>query len=363
MCAVLGDNPGIYKALRRVQTSSGVGLAPCIKSGMDDRGYPTAMSIGLMAGDEECYTTFSALFDPVIARLHGAPASGSLQAALAPLDLAALSRMQLDEDGTHVLAVRVDLRRNLGGLRFLPCSSQAERRDVEQLLVQGMLRLGSGDYLPLPWSESFLPKPGGMSREEESRLRNEGLLFSEPSTVAQLAASLGRDWPDARGVFAADQRGLHVWCNEEDHLRFVASQEGGDLQGAFIRAIQSAEGFEEEVKRNGCKGFARNERLGIVTASPEHLGTGLRCTVTVRLPQLGSRGCVTKLCEALHLEATWKSSMGAWDVANRPTLQPSQADLVNSVVVSCARLVRLERQIETGCAVDGEFEELLAARG
>ena len=37
-------------------TSGGVNLAQCIKTGIDNPGHPHIKTVGLTAGDEECYT-------------------------------------------------------------------------------------------------------------------------------------------------------------------------------------------------------------------------------------------------------------------------------------------------------------------
>ena len=43
----------------------------CIQTGVDNPGHPFIMTVGLTAGDEECYDTFKELFDPVIdSKLH-----------------------------------------------------------------------------------------------------------------------------------------------------------------------------------------------------------------------------------------------------------------------------------------------------
>ena len=40
-------------------------------SGVDNPGHPFIMTVGLVAGDEESYSTFSELFDSVISGRHG----------------------------------------------------------------------------------------------------------------------------------------------------------------------------------------------------------------------------------------------------------------------------------------------------
>lgn len=41
-----------------------------IQTGVDNPGHPFIMTVGCVAGDEECYDTFADLFDPVIEARH-----------------------------------------------------------------------------------------------------------------------------------------------------------------------------------------------------------------------------------------------------------------------------------------------------
>ena len=57
-------------------TSFGVTLDKCIRTGVENKGHPTIKTVGMSAGDEECYTVFADIFDPVIALRHGGYAKG-----------------------------------------------------------------------------------------------------------------------------------------------------------------------------------------------------------------------------------------------------------------------------------------------
>lgn len=64
LARVLRDDPTLYNDHREVFTQTGVGLGRLIKPGMHHIGAER-MS-GIIAGDEESYTAFERLFDPVI---------------------------------------------------------------------------------------------------------------------------------------------------------------------------------------------------------------------------------------------------------------------------------------------------------
>ena len=44
-----------------------------------------------------------------------------------------------------------------------------------------------------------------------------------------------RDWPEGRGIFHNAEKTFLVWVNEEDQLRIISMQQGGDVKGVFER--------------------------------------------------------------------------------------------------------------------------------
>eukprot|EP00929_Paragymnodinium_shiwhaense_P030115 TRINITY_DN17119_c0_g1_i1.p1 TRINITY_DN17119_c0_g1~~TRINITY_DN17119_c0_g1_i1.p1 ORF type:complete len:206 (-),score=42.85 TRINITY_DN17119_c0_g1_i1:191-808(-) len=194
-----------------------------------------------------------------------------------------------------------------------------------------------GDYKPLAWSQSYDANPGGMTLNEQARLRSQGLCFSEPTGGTKLAGGFGRGWPDARGVFLTEKEDLAIWANEEDHLRFVACQEGSDLQAAFLRAWHCAQKLESQ----GVN-YASSDALGTLTALPENLGCGaVTCVVTLRLCSVTFKPDFKSLCDELGVSATPRA--GVWDIVLSPSARRgSEVDLINKMVTACTKLVELE---------------------
>ncbi len=46
---------------------------------------------------------------------------------------------------------------------------------------------------------------------------------------------MGRDWPDARGIWHNNNKTFLVWVNEEDHTRVISMQKGGNMKEVFTR--------------------------------------------------------------------------------------------------------------------------------
>jgi protein-arginine kinase len=125
-----------------------------------------------------------------------------------------------------------------------------------------------------------------MSEEKQAELRGNGNLFQEPTGPALLAsAGAGRDWPNNRGIFCADSGKFFVWCNEEDHMRIISMEEGGDIVGIFERWSRGIETMRKCIEEQGS-GFQFDNHFGYIHTCPSNLGTGLRASSMILLPML-----------------------------------------------------------------------------
>merc|ERR1719253_211854 len=303
MADVLKHDAGIYEALKGRLTENGVTLAQCIKTGMDNRGHAMIRTVGMVAGDEESYETFRELFDPVIALRHGGYSAGSAHET--DLDVSKLSKARVDPSGKYVVSTRVRTQRGIRGRCLPPSCTKQERREVERTLTKALLELEDelkGSYFPLAGSYSYVPKPGGMTAEQQSALEAEHLLFHEPDSTLLLASGVGRHWPDGRGVFANAAKTLAVWVNEQDHARIVATEAGADVRAAFERLFAAATSLHDAVQTDGAE-FMHSDRLGFLSVCPSNLGTGLHARVTMKVPLLSARADFKDLCAGLRLQA------------------------------------------------------------
>jgi len=101
-----------------------------------------------------------------------------------------------------------------------------------------------------------------MPEEMVKELRGNGNLFQEPTGPALLAAAgAGRDWPNNRGIFCADSRKFFVWVNEEDHMRIISMEEGGDIVGIFSRWSKGVEKMRTVLEELGS-GFQFDDHFG-----------------------------------------------------------------------------------------------------
>merc|ERR1719192_2235335 len=240
MANQLKKNPKLWDKLKNKKTKNGVTFAKCIKTGMDNPGHPMIKTVGMVAGDEESYTVFADLFDPVIAERHNGYPPDAKQPT--NLDINQLLDTVIDTSPGKriVLTTRVRTGRSVRGIKLPPSCSFEERRKLEALVTKGLLTMSGdlkGEYFPLHGSRSFPAKPNGMSIEKEEELRNNGNLFQEPDSTLLLASGYGRHWPDARGIYHNEAANCFVWVNEEDQMRIVSMQKDDNIQEVFARFV------------------------------------------------------------------------------------------------------------------------------
>merc|ERR1719359_1499890 len=156
MAEELMKNPGIYDRLKTKKTTMGVGLAKCMKTGVDNPGHPQIKTVGLVAGDEESYTVFKELFDPIIAARHNGYAVDAVQPT--DLDIGKLSSSDTDPYNKYVLTSRVRTGRSVRGFKLPPVISFEDRRRLEDVVVKALCGMEGdlkGDYFPLHGSQSY----------------------------------------------------------------------------------------------------------------------------------------------------------------------------------------------------------------
>jgi len=354
MAEVIQNDPSIYTGLKGIRTRGGVSLARCLKTGIDNCGHPMIKTVGLVAGDAECYEAFAKLFEPVLRAAHP---GCSLQAKHpSDLDCSKVSDEPMDPMGGHVLSVRVRCQRNLSGMRFPPAASLEERREVERSLARAFEALTgefAGEYRPLPGSRNQTARNDDIDPAEAHQLADEDFLFTAPDSPVVLASGTGRDWPQARGVFVSRGRDLAAWVNEEDHLRLWAMQSGQDLKAVLRRYCQAEAALHASLRQDG-HGFASSSRFGFLTVCPSKVGTAMQAEVTAKLPLLSSQPGFKALCRRLKLQGHVADPGigGIWDLSNSERLGISEVDQVNTMIGSTRQLVALESRLARGEEVD-----------
>ncbi|XP_072303005.1 creatine kinase, testis isozyme-like [Eucyclogobius newberryi] len=337
----------MYASLRERVTSSGVTIDQVIQTGVDNPGHPFIMTVGCVAGDEETYEVFKELLDPVIEDRHG----GYKPSDKHKTDLNAENLKGGDDlDPAYVLSSRVRTGRSVRGFALPPHCSRGERRAIESLSIEVLDSLSDdlkGKYYALK----------NMTQEEQQQLIDDHFLFDKPVSPLLLSAGMGRDWPDARGIWHNDNKTFLVWVNEEDHLRVISMQKGGKIKEVFSRFCTGLTKIEALFKQRGHD-FMWNQHLGYILTCPSNLGTGLRAGVHVKLPNMSKHPEFEEVLKRLKLQKRGTGGVdtaavgGVFDISNADRLGFSEVELVQTVVDGIKLLIKMEKCLENGQTID-----------
>ncbi|KAK1339556.1 hypothetical protein QTO34_020239 [Cnephaeus nilssonii] len=196
-----------------------------------------------------------------------------------------------------------------------------------------------------------------MTDAEQQQLIDDHFLFDKPVSPLLLASGMARDWPDARGIWHNDNKTFLVWINEEDHLRVISMQKGGNMKEVFTRFCNGLTQIETLFKSKNYE-FMWNPHLGYILTCPSNLGTGLRAGVHIKLPHLGQHEKFAEVLKRLRLQKRGTGGVdtaavgGVFDISNADRLGFSEVELVQMVVDGVKLLIEMEQRLEQGQAID-----------
>merc|ERR1711887_387533 len=233
---------------------------------------------GIYAGDWDTYKVFSDVFDPLIQDYHGISADS---VHTSDMDV---SKIKGNIDPTApVHSTRIRVGRSIDGFGLSPGITKEQRLGVENLMKKAFANLTgdlAGTYFPLT----------GMAEKVRQQLVDDHFLFVSGDRNLKVAG-MERDWPEGRGIFHNKDKTFLTWVNEEDQLRIISMQSGGDVRGVFDRLARGIKAVGDSVKAESGKDFMLDAKYGYIHSclsprrpsrldqgGPEALGSSLRGT-------------------------------------------------------------------------------------
>mmetsp|Transcript_27784 Transcript_27784/g.26597 ORF Transcript_27784/g.26597 Transcript_27784/m.26597 type:complete len:475 (-) Transcript_27784:400-1824(-) len=344
--------PEVFEKLKDVKSAKGYSLSNAIMTGV----VTPHLGVGATAGDEDCWELFKDLYYPIIKEWHGYDPETQVH----PVDLDPTKLVFTDEQkatfNEYVASTRIRAARNISGFSLPTGASIEDRAGVEKVLqgafggLEGEL---AGKYYEL----------GALTDEQRDFLLERGFLFQIPTAKNLLTgAGAARSWPDNRGIFHNDAQTALAWVNEEDHCRIISMELGGDIPSVFTRFCALSNAIKISAEANGAK-LMWNEKLGFLGTCPSNLGTGLRASVMVCLPQFNKlmegenhadKELLDTVCSAFDLQPRGSSgehspAVGAkFDVSNKQRLGLSEVQLVQKMIDGVSKVVELEKLLAAG---------------
>jgi protein-arginine kinase len=282
---------------------------------------------GIYAGDEDSYLDFADIFDPLICEYHGLPAGFK---HVSNMNVEDIKGNVATEVPVH--SVRIRVGRSIQGFGLSPGITKDQRVGVEKLMASAFPKFAgdlAGSYYPLT----------GMDEKVRQQLVDDHFLFMSGDPNLKVAG-MERDWPEGRGIFHNAAKTFLVWINEEDQLRIISMQQGGDVRGVFERLSRGIKTVQDSVKAESGKDFQLSDKFGYIHSCPTNLGTGMRASVHVDLPGWTKEGlpALQKRCEELSVQprGTRGESGGqtghTYDISNKHRLGHSEVSLVQTMI-------------------------------
>ena len=254
------------------------------------------------------------------------------------------------------LSMRVRVGRNLNGFRLPGAMDKEERIKFERRMLpafdQIIKKYGGAVYSLTPnFGEEM--NPNLISKDKYRELIDAHVMFKDMSADPYLkSAGISNDWPFGRGCWQSVDKTRIIWFGEEDHLRIMCMRKGSDLNEVFtdlkdvLDAVESIEGLA----------FARDDIYGFVTSCPSNLGTGMRASVHLKLPNMTMDGTDTKLrevCRPLGLsvrgiggEHTPIGKDGTVDISPSSRLFIKENEIISKLYDGVKQLTVIEKNLK-----------------
>jgi len=320
----------VFDKLKNKKTNLNATLLDVIQSGVAN----LDSGVGIYAPDAESYSVFADLFNPIIEDYHGGFKPTDKHPASNFGDPETLG--DVDPEGKYVVSTRVRCGRSLQGYPFNPCLTESQYIEMENKVSSTLGGLDGelkGTYYPLT----------GMTKEVQTQLIDDHFLFKEGDRFLQ-EANACRYWPTGRGIYHNNDKTFLVWVNEEDHLRIISMQKGGDLLAIYKRLVNAVNDIEKRLP------FSHDNRLGFLTFCPTNLGTTVRASVHIALPKLAANLPQLEAVAAkynLQVRGTrgehTESEGGIYDISNKRRLGLTEYEAVREMYDGIAELIKLEK--------------------
>jgi len=271
-------------------------LYRCCKTGIDN----ADSGLGCYAMTPQDYGTFAKFFEPLIRDYHGAAADAK---HITDWDASGVGEggvLDVTKLGLKELSMRVRVGRNLKQFNLPGMMDKKERVLFEKTMLKAFAALiampeyGGAVYSLTPEFGTEEANPNKISKEKYEELVKAHVMFKDMDEDPYLkSAGISSDWPYGRGCWQSTDGQCIIWFGEEDQLRIMCMKTGTKLNEVFDRLhamLQVVEGIPSIE-------FAHSDKYGYVTSCPSNLGTGMRASVHVKIPNLTKDGTDTKAKE------------------------------------------------------------------
>ena len=358
MAAVL--SPDLFAELKDIVTEKGYTLSNAIMTGVVN---PNLL-VGCTAGCEDSWEKFKDLFYPIVKKLHGGYDANTQKH---PTDLnpenIRFSDTELETFNEYVVSTKIRAVRNFSNFA-LPAGAKGEDRTQPEFIMRQVFTSWEGTELSGKYYSMET-----LSKADKSFLSSRGFLFNKPSAKSVLTGSgCCRSWPLNRGVFHNEDHTALIWVNEEDHVRMISMEIGGNVLSVFRRFCEISNSILTIAEKNLTK-YMHNEILGFLGTCPSNVGTGLKITLQLKLQGMAKLiednvqpgfDMIHKVCKKYGLTATSATNDNTvFNVSNNQKIGISEVALVQLMINGVGKLIEVEKRIISGLdigTIEGAYE-------
>jgi protein arginine kinase len=238
-----------------------------------------------------------------------------------------------------VISSRIRLARNVTGFPFLLRANLRQRKEVESLLKEAIIKSDITkelSYINLNTvttiDKLFLVERHLISKEHADGDGERGVAFGKTETIS-------------------------LMINEEDHLRIQVIRAGLELKNTWTVIDEIDNCLSQKLS------FAYSSRFGYLTACPTNVGTGMRASVMLHLPALGMTKHIDKVFNAvgklglvvrgLYGEGT-KVSGDLYQISNQFTLGKTESEILAIIESVIPRITSYERMARKALVLESK---------
>jgi protein arginine kinase len=229
-----------------------------------------------------------------------------------------------------VISTRIRLARNLANFPFISRATTPQKAEIESKVRDCLGKI------------SYTPKLDYLSVSALSSV--DRLFLVERQLISRELANV---LEGPRGVAFDEAESVSVMVNEEDHLRLQVMRSGLALDQAWDEIDKLDDALESRLT------YSFHEQFGYLTACPTNVGTGMRASVMVHLPALGTTRQIEKVFKALQKinlvvrglygEGS-RASGDLYQISNQVTLGRSEQRVLTEIREVIAMILQYERQ-------------------
>jgi creatine kinase len=292
--------------------------------------------VGVYAGSHDSYYKWHELFDQVIEKYHG---HGKDDKHKSDMNADNVNAPEFPEHESKMIkSTRIRVGRNLKDYPLGPGLSKEQRLEVNEKIVTALKSFTgdlAGTYYDL----------GSMNDKQRQQLIDDHFLFKEGDRFLE-CCGLNREWPEGRGIFHNDAKTFLVWVNEEDQLRIISMQQGSNIKEVFSRLSRACSHIETVAK------FSHDDHLGYITSCPSNLGTALRASVHIHLPNLGQdKQLFESIADKYNVQIRGahgehsETDDHIYDISNKRRLGLSEVQLVQDMYDGVKAMIQKETEL------------------